>query len=195
MKGVGSLYLGGPPLVKVTCFPFTSPPSPPPSPPPSLSCFLSPPSLHPPSSSHSLSLPSFLPPTLSPPSLLPSFPSTIPPFLLPQAATGAIISSEELGGADVHCGISGCTDHYATTEEEALTITRLVIACLNLPPRPPSNRTTPGASGTVLGALCFWLTYCLGVVTYQKVELQAKQTSILHCYPNFASRAATLFCQ
>ena len=136
VKGVGSLYLGGPPLVKVTCFPFTAPPSPLPPP-------------FPTSSSHPFS-PLLSPPTLflPPSSLHPSFPSTIPPFLLPQAATGAIISSEELGGADVHCGISGCTDHYATTEEEALTITRLVIACLNLPPRPPTNRTTPGATGT-----------------------------------------------
>ena len=49
-----------------------------------------------------------------------------------QAATGESISAEELGGADVHCSISGCTDHYAQSEEIALSLTRSIVESLNL---------------------------------------------------------------
>ena len=34
-----------------------------------------------------------------------------PPLV--KAATGEVVSSEDLGGADVHCKVSGVTDHYA----------------------------------------------------------------------------------
>ena len=78
-----------------------------------------------------------------------------PPFTrssCSQAATGDVISSEELGGADVHCRISGCTDHYAATEEDALSITRLVVACLNLPPRIPTSYS-PGMGSCYLASV------------------------------------------
>ena len=52
-----------------------------------------------------------------------------PPLV--QAATGDVLTSEELGGAHVHCAISGCTDHFASSEEEAIEITRRVVASLN----------------------------------------------------------------
>lgn len=45
-----------------------------------------------------------------------------PPLV--KAATGEIVSSEDLGGADVHCKISGVTDYYAHDETEALYIGR-----------------------------------------------------------------------
>ncbi|MCP5464718.1 MAG: methylcrotonoyl-CoA carboxylase [Deltaproteobacteria bacterium] len=45
-----------------------------------------------------------------------------PPLV--KAATGEVVSAEELGGADVHCRESGVSDHYAETEEEALSKTR-----------------------------------------------------------------------
>ena len=51
--------------------------------------------------------------------------------MLSQAATGETIGAEELGGADVHCRISGCTDHYAESEEEAMSIARRLVASLN----------------------------------------------------------------
>ena len=41
-----------------------------------------------------------------------------PPLV--KAATGEIVTAENLGGADVHCSISGLTDHYATNELHAL---------------------------------------------------------------------------
>lgn len=48
-------------------------------------------------------------------------------------ATGEVLTSEELGGARVHCRISGCTDHFAASEEAAFEMTRGIIASLNLP--------------------------------------------------------------
>lgn len=55
-----------------------------------------------------------------------------PPLV--QIATGEVLSTEELGGAHVHCSISGCTDHFASSEEEALAMTRRIVSTLNLPP-------------------------------------------------------------
>lgn len=55
-----------------------------------------------------------------------------PPLV--KAATGEVVSAEELGGARMHCSISGITDHFAQDEEESFQITRDVIATLNLPP-------------------------------------------------------------
>jgi len=51
-----------------------------------------------------------------------------PPLV--KAATGEEISAESLGGANVHSEISGVVDHLAATEEEALRMTRHVIANL-----------------------------------------------------------------
>ena len=56
-----------------------------------------------------------------------------PPLV--KAATGEDLSSEELGGAKVHCTVSGCTDHFAKNEEEAMEITRNIVAALNMPDR------------------------------------------------------------
>lgn len=52
-----------------------------------------------------------------------------PPLV--RAATGEIVSAEELGGADVHCRISGVADYYATSDTHALTIGRQLVANLN----------------------------------------------------------------
>lgn len=54
-----------------------------------------------------------------------------PPLV--KAATGVDVTDEELGGADVHCRISGVADHYALDDEHALEITRNIIACLDRP--------------------------------------------------------------
>lgn len=53
-----------------------------------------------------------------------------PPLV--KAATGVTLSAEELGGALVHSSISGCTDHYALSEEEAITTTRAIVESLPL---------------------------------------------------------------
>lgn len=63
-----------------------------------------------------------------------------PPLV--QAATGEIISAEELGGAVLHCSVSGCTDYFAVDENEALELGRDIIATLNIT-IDDSLRTTP----------------------------------------------------
>jgi 3-methylcrotonyl-CoA carboxylase beta subunit len=53
-----------------------------------------------------------------------------PPLV--KAATGEIVSPEELGGAEVHARQSGVADHYAQDEPHALAIIRAIVANLNL---------------------------------------------------------------
>ncbi|TRX76450.1 carboxyl transferase domain-containing protein [Pseudomonas mangiferae] len=52
-----------------------------------------------------------------------------PPLV--KAATGEVVSAEDLGGADVHCKTSGVADHYAEDDTHALAIARRCIANLN----------------------------------------------------------------
>jgi 3-methylcrotonyl-CoA carboxylase beta subunit len=52
-----------------------------------------------------------------------------PPLV--KAATGEVVSAEELGGADVHTRISGVADHFAHSDAEALAILRRMVANLN----------------------------------------------------------------
>ena len=51
-----------------------------------------------------------------------------PPLV--RAATGEVVSAQELGGADVHTRISGVADHYAASDEDALALVRSAIANL-----------------------------------------------------------------
>jgi 3-methylcrotonyl-CoA carboxylase beta subunit len=53
-----------------------------------------------------------------------------PPLV--KAATGEVVSAEDLGGADVHSRISGVTDHYAENDAHALGIARRIVANLNI---------------------------------------------------------------
>ncbi len=52
-----------------------------------------------------------------------------PPLV--KAATGEIVSAQDLGGAEVHSSVSGVTDHIAEDDEHALSITRDIISNLN----------------------------------------------------------------
>ena len=54
-----------------------------------------------------------------------------PPLV--KAATGEIIDSESLGGADLHCSVSGVTDHYAKNDHHALKIARNIIESTKTP--------------------------------------------------------------
>jgi 3-methylcrotonyl-CoA carboxylase beta subunit len=56
-----------------------------------------------------------------------------PPLV--KAATGEVVSAEELGGADVHTRVSGVADHFAQNDRHALAIARAVMANLNRPKR------------------------------------------------------------
>lgn len=70
-----------------------------------------------------------------------------PPLV--KAATHEDVTPEELGGADVHCRISGVTDHYAQDDPHALQICRSIVENLNRPPktrldvRPPQEPLYP----------------------------------------------------
>ena len=52
-----------------------------------------------------------------------------PPLV--KAATGEVVSAEDLGGADVHSRKSGVTDHYAEDDTHALAIARQIGSNLN----------------------------------------------------------------
>ncbi|WP_299263232.1 carboxyl transferase domain-containing protein [uncultured Psychrosphaera sp.] len=52
-----------------------------------------------------------------------------PPLV--KAATGEVVTAEELGGADVHCRTSGVSDHLAQNDNHALEIARSAVGNLN----------------------------------------------------------------
>ena len=54
-----------------------------------------------------------------------------PPLV--KAATGEVVTAEELGGAEVHSRVSGVTDHYARDDAHALSIARRIVGHLNRP--------------------------------------------------------------
>ncbi len=56
-----------------------------------------------------------------------------PPLV--KAATGEEVTAEELGGADVHCRISGVADHYAQNDADALRIVRDIFRSIPTPAR------------------------------------------------------------
>jgi 3-methylcrotonyl-CoA carboxylase beta subunit len=69
-----------------------------------------------------------------------------PPLV--KAATGEVVTAEELGGADVHTRLSGVADHYAQDDRHALELVRRAVANLggtpemrraDGEPRPPLN--------------------------------------------------------
>jgi len=63
-----------------------------------------------------------------------------PPLV--KAATGEVVTAEELGGGDVHARTSGVTDHLAADDAHALRIVRSIVS--TLPPRPsPPWRVEP----------------------------------------------------
>jgi len=57
-----------------------------------------------------------------------------PPLV--KAATGEVVTAEELGGGDLHARTSGVVDHLADDDDHALRIVRSIVA--TLAPRPPA---------------------------------------------------------
>ena len=65
-----------------------------------------------------------------------------PPLV--KAATGQVVTAEELGGADVHARRSGVADHYATSDEHALALVRQIVRNLHTAkPAPPWDVAEP----------------------------------------------------
>ena len=52
-----------------------------------------------------------------------------PPLV--KAATGEVVTAEDLGGGDVHCRTSGVADHLANNDHHALDLARKAVARLN----------------------------------------------------------------
>jgi 3-methylcrotonyl-CoA carboxylase beta subunit len=61
-----------------------------------------------------------------------------PPLV--RAATGEVVSAEDLGGGDVHARISGVVDHLARDDRHALGILRELVGTLPPPAAPPWER-------------------------------------------------------
>ena len=64
-----------------------------------------------------------------------------PPLV--KAATGEIVTAEDLGGADVHTRISGVADHFAQDDHHALAIARRIVATLNVRKEMPLDIADP----------------------------------------------------
>ncbi|HEX4782056.1 MAG TPA: carboxyl transferase domain-containing protein, partial [Usitatibacter sp.] len=58
-----------------------------------------------------------------------------PPLVM--AATGEVVTAEELGGGDVHSRTSGVTDHLADDDRHALAIAREIVRHSRIGDRPP----------------------------------------------------------
>ena len=61
-----------------------------------------------------------------------------PPLV--KAATGEVVTAEELGGGDLHAEVSGVTDHLADDDAHALQIVRRIVATLGPRPARPVGR-------------------------------------------------------
>ena len=64
-----------------------------------------------------------------------------PPLV--KAATGEVVSAEDLGGGDVHTRLSGVADHLAMNDPHALALARRAVAMLNKPKTPPVQLRPP----------------------------------------------------
>ncbi|MDJ1115464.1 carboxyl transferase domain-containing protein [Microbacterium dauci] len=74
-----------------------------------------------------------------------------PPLV--KAATGEVVSAEDLGGGEVHTRVSGVVDHLAESDEHALEIVRRIVATLPQPtplPEPPEPVRAPDHDPTTL---------------------------------------------
>ncbi|MDH3712516.1 MAG: methylcrotonoyl-CoA carboxylase [Gammaproteobacteria bacterium] len=66
-----------------------------------------------------------------------------PPLV--KAATGEVVSAEELGGADVHTRLSGVADHFARDDVHALALARRAVANINRHERADIELAAPEA--------------------------------------------------
>ncbi|MDT0497127.1 carboxyl transferase domain-containing protein [Algiphilus sp. W345] len=66
-----------------------------------------------------------------------------PPLV--KAATGEVVSAEDLGGADVHTRLSGVADHLAENDHHALSLVRRLVSNLNRCKQPGVDLQVPEA--------------------------------------------------
>jgi 3-methylcrotonyl-CoA carboxylase beta subunit len=70
-----------------------------------------------------------------------------PPLV--KAATGEVISAEDLGGGDLHGRKSGVVDHVAENDEHALTIVRDIVSHLGAPAEAGALANAPASAGAL----------------------------------------------
>jgi 3-methylcrotonyl-CoA carboxylase beta subunit len=64
-----------------------------------------------------------------------------PPLV--KAATGEVVSAEDLGGGDVHTRLSGVADHMAVDDRHALALARQIVGTLNTTKKPDIDIVEP----------------------------------------------------
>ncbi|MBB3038347.1 carboxyl transferase domain-containing protein [Hoyosella altamirensis] len=64
-----------------------------------------------------------------------------PPLV--KAATGEVVSAEDLGGGDLHSKVSGVTDHLAEDDQDALRIVRNIVSTFGPRTEPPWDVKPP----------------------------------------------------
>ncbi|MEO1722531.1 MAG: carboxyl transferase domain-containing protein [Pseudomonadota bacterium] len=74
-----------------------------------------------------------------------------PPLV--KAATGEVVSAEDLGGGDVHTRLSGVADHLAEDDIHALSLARRAVANLGRWGETPPSRHDHGPSGGLAAQL------------------------------------------
>ena len=72
-----------------------------------------------------------------------------PPLV--KAATGEVVTAEELGGGEVHARTSGVVDHLANDDAHALAIVRSIVATLPAPDGRASGSGAGGSGGPWMG--------------------------------------------
>ena len=92
-----------------------------------------------------------------------------PPLV--KAATGEVVTAEELGGGEVHSRISGVTDHLAEDDAHALRIVRNIVSC----ERVSACSISFDASWAVLFGLVFLGEELLETGTYLLVLRSARK--------------------
>jgi 3-methylcrotonyl-CoA carboxylase beta subunit len=60
-----------------------------------------------------------------------------------KAATGEVVTAEDLGGGDVHTRLSGVADYLAEDDSHALALARQAVGSLNLAPGPETDGEDP----------------------------------------------------
>jgi 3-methylcrotonyl-CoA carboxylase beta subunit len=63
-----------------------------------------------------------------------------PPLV--KAATGEVVTAEDLGGGDLHSSVSGVTDHLADDDHHAIEIVRSIVSTLPMPAATLQSPTT-----------------------------------------------------